>query len=121
MADISVNSEDVRILSETGWLAASRGLTEPALSIFEGLIACRPQLAAGYVGQAYALLGAGRFEEAAKVLEKAPSAPEVDLFGGIAKLRLGDTEGARKIFEYIKKYAEDPNHAEIAGTFLSEM
>ena len=118
---IDVSSEEVRILSEAGWLAASRGMANPALIIFEGLIACRPQLASGYVGQAYTLLGTGHFEDALKILNKAPPSPEVDLFSGIAKLRLGDKEGARKLFQYLTKYSENPDHIEIAGTFLKEI
>lgn len=62
--------ETVRLLTEVGFLAAGRGMTEDAMTIMAGLKVLRPTRSAAYVGAALAHLNADRAEEAVRVLRE---------------------------------------------------
>lgn len=59
-----LESSDIRLLTEIGFLAGGRGQFEQARTIFDALIHLRPERAFPYVGLAMALLNAGRADEA---------------------------------------------------------
>lgn len=71
-----LDSDDVRLLTEIGFLASARGDVLRAEVIFGALMLFRPNAAFPYVGLATALMNARRPGEAAAVLAKA-----VDLTG----------------------------------------
>lgn len=83
------SKDDVQLLAQVGFLVAGRGDATGALRIFEALALLRPDRAFAYVGQATALLNAGRAGEAAQRLDAAhlPAGPEADMleaFKGLA-------------------------------------
>jgi hypothetical protein len=117
---IEIEPQVMQDLVEAGFLAASRNMAPLALDVFAAVIAARPGLAAGYVGTAYALLGAGMPEKAVEALRDAPPGMEIDLFRGMASLRAGRIEAGRKLLEHVAKYADQDNLRDIAKTLLAE-
>jgi len=118
---ITIEPQVMQDLVEAGFLAASRNMAPVALDVFAAVIAARPGLAAGYIGTAYAFLGAGMPEKALDALRDAPPGMETDLFKGMASMRAGRTESGRKLLEHVAKYADQDNLREIAKTVLSEV
>lgn len=118
---ITIEPQVMQDLVEAGFLAASRNMAPVALDVFAAVIAARPALAAGYVGSAYAFLGAGMPEKALEILRDAPPGMETDLFRGMASLRAGRVEAGRKLLEHVAKYADEDNLRDIAKTLLSEV
>ncbi len=66
-----LESSEIRLLTEIGFLAGGRGQFEQARTIFDALIQLRPERAFPYVGLAMALLNAGRADEAVARLASA--------------------------------------------------
>ncbi len=65
-----VDSNEVRLLAEIGFLAAARGDVSRAQRIFGALECIRPACAAVYVGLASAFLNRGGFDEALRILDR---------------------------------------------------
>lgn len=83
------DADDIRLLTQVGFLAAGRGDAPRALRIFDALALLRPQRAFGFVGLASALMNAGRAPEAVQRLQTVclPAGPESDMleaFRGLA-------------------------------------
>lgn len=119
--DFVINSDEIKVLVDIGFLAASRNITKHANAIFNAVMAARPQLSAGYVGMAYTWLGANEPQKALDLLAKAPMSIEGDLFSAIALSKLGQNERAARLFEHVVKYGADPNHILIAESMLSSI
>lgn len=62
--------DELRLLAETGFLAAARGDLKNAHTIFAAIRLCRPEAASSYVGMAMALLNTSRHDEALAQLEE---------------------------------------------------
>ncbi len=78
-----VDSNEVRLLTEIGFLASARGDTRRAQRIFDALERIRPANAAVYVGLALAYLNRGDADEALRVLDRgllSVAAADVDVF-----------------------------------------
>jgi hypothetical protein len=118
---VTIDPKTMQDLVEAGFLAASRNMAPVALDVFAAVIAARPGLAAGYIGTAYALLGAGMPEKAVEALRDAPPGMETDLFKGIASLRAGRTEAGRKLLEHVAKYADQENLRDVAKALIGEV
>ncbi len=92
-----LSSEEIKLLTEVGFLAASRGDTKRAKGIFSGLQQLRPQRAFAYIGLAVALMNTGRHDEAATLLTNAvervdsDERDEVNAFLGFALQLAGRT------------------------------
>lgn len=92
-----LSSEEIKLLTEVGFLAASRGDAKRAKGIFIGLQKLRPQRAFAYVGLAVALMNTGRHDEAATLLTNAvervdlEEQGEVNAFLGLALQLAGRT------------------------------
>ena len=84
------DSDDIRLLTEIGFLAAGRGDLARAEAIFGALLALRPAKATGHVGIAMALLNRGRFADAAQRLDAVvlPPGEDRDLVRAIQGLAL---------------------------------
>lgn len=83
-------SDDIRLLTEIGFLAAGRGDLARAEAIFSALVLLRPDKAFAHVGLAMALMNRGRHGEAAARIERVllPAGPERDLLGAIRAMAL---------------------------------
>ncbi len=89
--------EEIKLLTEVGFLAASRGDVKRAEIIFSALRRLRPQRAFAYIGLAVALMNTGRHDEAATLLVDAvervnsDERDEVNAFLGLALQLAGRT------------------------------
>ena len=87
-------SDEIKLLTEVGFLAASRGEVAQAEGIFSGLQRLRPERGFSYIGLAVALLNNRRYDQAATLLFEAlervnsDERDEVNAFLGLA-LQLG--------------------------------
>ncbi|WP_417796432.1 tetratricopeptide repeat protein [Terasakiella pusilla] len=64
----NISTDDLKVLMEAGFLAANGGMTKQAQTIFEGVLAVRPESEYAYIGQAVTLLTSEKHDEAIKVL-----------------------------------------------------
>lgn len=62
--------EDLRMLTEVGFLAGTRGDLASARAIFGALELCRPTACFPYIGLASALLGWRKHDEAVRTLDR---------------------------------------------------
>jgi hypothetical protein len=86
---MDVSSQAVQTLMEIGVASAGNGLIPPAIAIFEGVRAVRPDSEGPALGMAIAQLGSRAYEDAAKtlreqVLAKNPNSIEAKMFLGLA-------------------------------------
>ena len=85
-----LQTEEIKLLTEIGFVAAGRGDVKHATIIFAALQRLRPQRAFAYVGQALALMNALRHDEAAVLLDRAAEhvlaseQAELNVFRGLA-------------------------------------
>lgn len=66
----TLQSEDIRLLTEVGFLAGAQRDLKAATQIFDALEICRPQAGFSYVGMAMAYLNRRQFDEAIARLDK---------------------------------------------------
>jgi hypothetical protein len=64
----SLSSDDIRLLSSVGFMAAKAGCLVPAVRIFEALTVLRPGVAFPFIGMSVAYLAVGMAGEAVHVL-----------------------------------------------------
>ncbi len=69
MSPDMLDADEVRMLSEIGFVAASTGMRRQAAGVFEALIVLRPQRAFAYIGMATLHLDGGRADDAVRTLE----------------------------------------------------
>lgn len=84
------SKDDIRLLTEIGFLASARGDVARAEVIFGALLLSRPDAAFAHVGLATALMNARRPGEAAALLAKAvlPAGADADLVQAMQGLAL---------------------------------
>lgn len=93
--------DDIRLLTQIGFIAAARADVQRAEVIFGALLRVRPERSFGHIGMATALLNAGRAGDAVLRLEKAylPPGDDADMvqaFLGVAlQLDARASEAAR--------------------------
>lgn len=119
---------DIRLLTQVGFLAASRGDVPRALRIFNALALLRPDQAFSFVGMACALMNAARAADAVQRLQAIclPPGPESDMlraFQGLA-LQLDGRAGEstyvlRQIVSRIDKGTPSEG-ARLAASLLGE-
>lgn len=91
-------SEDIRLLTEVGFLAGARGDLASARKIFTALELCRPDAGFPYVGLAMALMNRREYDEALRTLDrglplaKAEDQPDLHAMRALA-LRLDGRAG----------------------------
>jgi len=66
-----LTSDEIRMLTEIGFIASASGDTVRACRIFDALIMLRPHRAFPYIGKALAWMNAGKMQEAITVFERA--------------------------------------------------
>ena len=84
-----MSTEEIRLLSSLGFMAARSGHVVPAIRIFEGLAVLRKDKAFPYVGLALAMICVGAYGDAANVLRErglvaCPNDPEIEAYLGLA-------------------------------------
>lgn len=85
-----LESEDVRLLTQIGFIASARADVPRAQLIFDAVLHARPERSMGYLGIAIAQLNAGLSHEAVNTLQKAamPPGEEADMIGAFLGLAL---------------------------------
>ena len=91
---MEVSSQAVQILTEIGMASAAHGLIPPALAIFEGIGAVRPDAEGPALGMAITQISSRSYDDAAKtlreqVLTKHPNSIEAKMFLGLALKQAG--------------------------------
>lgn len=99
-----MQAEDIRLLTEVGFLAAARGDLKRAGVIFGALERLRPEAPFPYIGLAVALLNAGQSAEAVHELDsgllRVPASQAADLhaFRGLALQKSGRQSESLRAF-----------------------
>ena len=94
---VNFSTEDVRFLSELGFLGISRGLPSHAAVVFSFLRSVRPKSEVGYIGGAMALLLEEKVQLADEMLRSGPQSEAVLAFRTVALSRLGDVSLAQEL------------------------
>jgi hypothetical protein len=116
-----LESEDVRTLTDLGFLAISRGLHAHAGAIFEGVKAARPAQEAGFIGSALVHLSRGEIEPAIAVLKALPPTEAARVFLGIALARHGDNAQAREVLQDVLQHAPETPYGALARVTLEQL
>ena len=114
LSQIPLTSDEIRMISDLGFLAASNGLVVPGIRIFQSLIKLRRYHAFPYVGMAMCKVFVGAYQAAIDVLFQAMDvvrfdAEELALYLAVCSEISGDKESCKKISEYliINKFLSD--------------
>ena len=122
--DIELSVQEIKWLTEIGFIAPQLGHTKVALMIFRALLLCRPQDDFPYIGLATTYLGMGQYTEACELLKKTrrehPNSLEVkSLLAMALKFNHHNGEAERLLTEIIhtKGNSTEPAYA-LAETLL---
>jgi hypothetical protein len=118
---IDLESADVRMLSDLGFVAMSRGLNNHAEAIFEGVKAARPRQEAGFIGSALVRMARGDVEGAIGILRGLGPSDAARVFLAMALARQGARADAREILTEIIRTSPDSAYAELARVTLEEL
>jgi len=105
-----LDGEEIRLLTELGFVAAGAAQIRRAEEIFRALVLLRPQRAFPYVGWALAHLNVGQAQEAVSVLDRARAAlgtaqdnaelVDVETFRGLALQFASRSAESRRALEW---------------------
>ncbi len=115
-----LDSDDLRLLADIGFIAASHGHMAHAKAIFGAIDAMRPDSEAAAIGLAMVDLSAANPEAALVRLNRAPVTPAVRAFRGLAYLRSGDHASASAILESVLEETPTDAAADIARAAREE-
>lgn len=115
---IELSVQEIKWLTEIGFIAPQLGEPNVALTIFNALQLCRPKDDFPYLGLATTYLSTGKYEEAIQIMEKAlcqhPDSPEVkSLLAMALKFVQRNHEADRLLAEVIqsKGNSTEPTYA----------
>lgn len=122
-----LTSEEISLIAELGFMAATAGFVVPAIRIFQGLLVLRAEHAFPYIGLAVARLYVGAFNDAVRVLREDADAvrhgrEEIQLYLGLA-LHLADqpTEAARVLSALLERGSLDADQQPLAESVLAQI
>jgi predicted Zn-dependent protease len=117
-APLPLNSGDLRLLAEIGFIGAQSGQAPAARALFEALAVLRPQSTLPHIGLAQAALGANKHEEGVRILREAlkqhPGDIEVTAFLGLALHAAGESAEARRMMNDVIEKAGEGDAAPVA-------
>jgi hypothetical protein len=117
----TLESDDVRTLADIGFIALSRGLVAQAGTIFNGVVAARPDQEAGYIGHALVDLARGDVGGAIKTLRALPPTDAALTFLATALARHGEHAEACDILSELIRTAPVTPFAAMARHILAEL
>jgi Flp pilus assembly protein TadD len=125
LADLPVSTEVVQLLMEIGYVACGRGLQACAESIFNGIIAARPNSELPLIGLAISKISFGDFLGASRILVE--QALKINPDSGLAKSFLamavkalgGKSEAEELAKEVAASETAEPEAKALAESFLS--
>jgi predicted Zn-dependent protease len=102
VASVQVDTETVRLLTEIGFMAMSRGKQREAEAIFAGVQAVRPKSETPAIGLALTRIGARKLDEAIRILRddalaRNPDSAEAKCYLGMALKLAGRASEADKV------------------------
>ncbi|MEM8796789.1 MAG: hypothetical protein AAGE61_14575 [Pseudomonadota bacterium] len=116
-----LDSDEIRLLSDIGFIAVSRGLMVHGSAIFDAVKALRPEQEAGYLGQGMLDILSGDPASAVEKLKSAPPTDGVRAFLGIALIQVGNIPEGRTMLESVKQEADGTPFARIASDTLETL
>lgn len=118
---MDVEAEDLRILTEIGFIALGAGLKGQAGLIFDGVAAARPEADAGFIGRALVRISMGDAAGAVEILRKAPPSDAVTTYLGLAYARWGAKDEARACLASVADSAAPSDHQPLARSLLEAL
>lgn len=119
--DKLLETEDVRLLVEIGFIALSAGLDGDAETIFAGVQAARPREEAGPLGLAMVHMARNQLDQAVATLRALPPSDAALTYLGLALARRGDAAEARNVLAGVVETAPDTPFAALAEAGIREM
>ncbi|WJF89293.1 hypothetical protein QS306_09170 [Paraburkholderia bonniea] len=120
-----LDSDEIRLLTSIGFIAASIGALRHATEIFEALRLLRPGAPFPYIGVAVALMNAGRPADAAQFLQRhaTPACPTdvtLQTFLALAHRQSGENHRSEKLLsEIVQRTDVAPAEQRLANTLLA--
>jgi hypothetical protein len=116
-----LESRDVRLLTEIGFLALRYGRCQEGRTIFTAVKALRPDQEEGYIGTALIDMLEGHLDTAIAALEKLPTSDAARAFLGMALLKQGATADAQSALLDVAASAPDTPHGVLATEILKQL
>jgi Flp pilus assembly protein TadD len=116
----TLETDDVRMLVDLGFIALWRGAERQATAIFEGVVAARPKEEAGYLGSALVQLYRGDLDAAIVTLRRLPPSDAAQTFLGLALSRQGAASEARRILNEVVETAQGTSFARLAEAVIKD-
>jgi hypothetical protein len=120
-------SEEISLIAELGFMAATAGFVVPAIRIFQGLLVLRVEHSFPFIGLAVARLYVGAFNDAVRVLREATDVvlhgrEEIQLYLGLA-LHLANqpTEAVRVLSALLECGSLDADQQPLAESVLAQI
>ncbi len=120
MAEL-LEPDDLKLLTDIGFIAASRGLKDHAVAIFEAVKAMRPEGEAGHLGLGMVDILNGDPVAAIKTLKAAPHSDAVNTFLGIALVQAAQVQQGQKVLQSVIDSSADTPFARIASQTLASV
>ncbi len=116
-----VESEDLRTLADIGFIAASRGMNDHAVAIFEAIRVLRPNQEAGFLGHGLVKILSGNPGIAIEMLRAGPPTDAIRTFLGIALIENAEIQEGREILEDVIAMAPGTHFAAIAASTIHNL
>jgi hypothetical protein len=113
-----LETSDVRLLVDIGFMALSAGLDAEAEAIFDGVKAARPEQEAGPLGLAMVQMARNDLDGAVSTLRALPPSDAVLTYMGLALARRGDDMQACELFRTVIGSADGTPFAELCAAGL---
>ena len=119
-SEIQLDPADVRILTDIGFIALTRGHMRHAREIFDAIALLSPGSDASIVGEAMFWLIMNKPEQALRHLRNAPPTDAVRAFLGIALQRAGKTGDALEVLAEVRETAPPGPCREVCNAAMKE-
>lgn len=122
-----LTSEEISLIAELGFMAATAGYVVPAIRIFQGLLVLRADHAFPYIGLAVARLYIGAFNDAVRVLREDANdvqhgRDEIELYLGLALHLAGQpNEAENLLYALLERGVLDADQQPLARSVLSQI
>lgn len=112
-----LESQDIQLLTQIGFMAAGRGAVEQSQRIFNALALLRPQHAFAHIGMACAWMNAGKASQAAQHLSRVhlPAGDEADMIDAFHALALqlaGHAHQSTQLLEQLVQRTTDHSESQ---------
>ena len=121
-----LSSDEIRLIADVGFMAATGGHAVPSIRLFEGLRTLRPHHSFPYIGLSLARMTVGACNDAVRILreeglEALPDDEDIQLYLSLAlHLAKQQQESQRLLSKFLKNEAIDPAQQSLAKTVLAQ-